>query len=886
MRSRGGIYLVAAVLVGVVAAGCGDTSGQQVNDDLSPGPALDMAGLAGVDISAADLPAPSDLPLPADFAAGDFSGVADFATPDFSILDLAANDLTMPDLAMSDLLMPGDLGPNPCQPPTSITLSPANLSTNVVAGTAFMQAYTATAHYASMADQDVTSSAFFSVDDASLGAFSGAQFSWSGDHGGSANVRATSCGVTGSTPLTLHMTSVSATTGTDASAAAAQFMSAGASTQASCAPTLVYPPDGVLIPPNTNVIEVHFVPGGGGTNNLFEISFENASTDVRVYTSCSGTSAADGLPLNGGCVFELTQAEWDAIARTNRGGNPLAVKVRALGCDGTNAGSSAPRNLSFASEDLVGTVYYFASMRVPNASGGYNSGGVFRFDYGQRDQPPTPVLTPASASNPMNRCIGCHDISRDGRKMAFNYDDNDDDDDYSDPFTDILDIASATPVAPISSLGTNDFPPGFQTWNRSHSLFLLADGFGNQATPPGAFRLVTPTAATTGFTPAGMLRGTTPDWAADDSQVVFAAPPNVLIQNPFSTAGSHAGFWKSNGGSGANDLWFGGASLYSAAWNGTSNSLGAPTLLAASDGTTNYYYPSYSPDGSLIAFNFAPEGANFHNPKARVQVVSAGQSNPTPVDLTALNDSGNLTNSWARWSPFVQRNKGGQIAWITLSSTRNYGLRVINDGKVNCYPRESPTGTGAVCTTSSTCSSASTCVSGKCTGVGPLFVSATSNSLNPVCTRTQLWMAAIRLDANAVATGQDVSSPAFYVPFQDPMTNNHLAQWTQQAFSGACTTPSDCGGSACCVMGGCTSCPMPVAPAPVCSIDANCATGECCSSGQCQPCSGTDGGTPAPSGCRSCLDCNGLACIAGQCAACTSSTQCCAPSVCNSGRCM
>src|SRR5882724_10946738 len=43
-------------------------------------------------------------------------------------------------------------------------------------------------------------------------------------------------------------------------------------------PTLIYPPDNVLLPPNMNVIGVHFLPG---TNNAyFELDFENSVTDV------------------------------------------------------------------------------------------------------------------------------------------------------------------------------------------------------------------------------------------------------------------------------------------------------------------------------------------------------------------------------------------------------------------------------------------------------------------------------------------------------------------------------------------------------------------------------------------------------------------------------
>jgi hypothetical protein len=573
---------------------------------------------------------------------------------------------------------------------------------------------------------------------------------------------------------------------------------------------------------------------------------------------------------NGGCIFELSQAEWDTIARTNRNGDPVTVQVRAIGCDGTNVASSATRQIEFAQEDLVGVLYYWASQRLTIGGQAFNTGGVFRYDFGVRGQSADPVLTPNSAANPNNLCIGCHSVSRDGRQMVFMFDDNDADDEFSDIRTDVYDIAAATPATAIVKNGPLAFRPGYATWNREASEFLLSDGFGNDFTNanarPGAFERISPTATHLGYAQAGTLRGTTPDFAPDDSSVVFAAPPNVLIMNPYSTTGSHAGFWKKTKGT-SDDLWFAGASLYTAPWDDTNKALGAPTQLVASDGTNNYYYPSYSPEGSYIAFNFAPEGPNFHNPKARVQLVVNGQATPTPTDLARLNDTGNLTNSWARWAPFVQRYKGGHILWMTMSSTRNYGLRVVNDGKVNCYPPESPTGQGANCTSNAQCPATASCAGGHCTGAGPSFVNG--NASNPVCTRTQLWMAAIRLDTAAVQNGQDVSFPAFYLPFQDITTNNHLAQWAERSFSGTCTQDPDCntGGQTgrCCVNNGCTACtPTPPPPPPVCSADSNCPTGQCCQSGRCGTCP-----TTGPTTCTTDVDCtNGGCCVSGTCGNC------------------
>ena len=222
-------------------------------------------------------------------------------------------------------------GPNPCVPPSQLAIAPGNASSTVMSGTVYTQAFTVTATYANNSTADVTAQSFLTLGDASVGAMSGATFTWGGVRGGLVTVNAKTCGVAASTTFTIKL---SATFGgsdgggpleAGSASGSGPFQDAGTSANASCNPTLVYPPDGVLLPPNTNVIEIHFRPGSP-QNTQFEISFENAATDVRIDTACT--------PLNGGCVFELSQQEWDFVAKTNAGGDPVTVKVQGLGCDG------------------------------------------------------------------------------------------------------------------------------------------------------------------------------------------------------------------------------------------------------------------------------------------------------------------------------------------------------------------------------------------------------------------------------------------------------------------------------------------------------------------------------------------------------------------------
>src|SRR5205807_1067968 len=105
----------------------------------------------------------------------------------------------------------------------------------------------------------------------------------------------------------------------------------------------------------------------------------------------------------------------------------------------------------------------------------------------------------------------------------------------------------------------------------------------------------------------------------------------------------------------------------------------------------NNYYPSFSPDvpPSFVVFNRAiPTNSNtdlsqdaFNNPYAKVWLMSL-KTGAQPVEAHQLDGDGALTNSWPRWSPFVQTYHGQRLLWVTFSSTRDYGLRVRNHVKV------------------------------------------------------------------------------------------------------------------------------------------------------------------------------------------------------------
>jgi WD40-like Beta Propeller Repeat len=671
-----------------------------------------------------------------------------------------------PDLAMNpDAIAGGDLVVTPPDVTLDITIG----------GAAPSQVYTAT----TMGGMDVSSSATWTVDDTSLGSFAGRTFTANTTHGGTTLVHATWQGLTGY--ATLHV-KLHASISTDTCPGCPPFPpdTTPACTGAAMSPAIIYPPNGALVPPNMNVLETQFDQGMG--NTLFEIDYQNAATDVRVETRCNVITDSKGNVTNG-CAYDLSQQVWDFLATSNRGGDPLNIIVRATDAAGSCiATSSSMVAISFGEEDLNGGIYYWQSVTVTGLQGA--TGGIFRYDFGKRGQTPSAFLAPTASGGTQQRCVGCHFLSRDGVKMTYGNDDADADDEYSDLKTNLLDVATKAVV--------QFNKPGFQAFLPDHTRLLASNGVG-VATTFFQFDGTTAAALTPATISSGAVRGTHPDWSADGSKIVFAGAPASAFAFPAYNR--------------VDDNHFTSGSLYTMTY--AAGTYGAPQPLLTSAGENNYY-PAFSPDGAFVAFNRAPaSGAGqtctsnscpndaFSNPSAHVMIMPA--SGGTPVDLTALNGGGaTLTNSWPRFAPNVQMYKGHQIAWVTFSSTRNYGDVVRNTTMVAgapqhiCYPPESPENTS----TNKNVTSA------------------------PECMQPQLWMAAI--DLTAASGTADPSFPAFWLPFQDSASHNHIAQWVVSIVgpppppdggadgptcipgNGACTAGDTCCNGVCCTgMCGC-----------------------------------------------------------------------------------
>ncbi len=584
---------------------------------------------------------------------------------------------------------------------TAITVEPADQVLVVEAGqTPASLDYRATGTFEDGKTRDITDQVRFSVENGFIGGFSGRTLTTYKSQGGVTTVSALAGTVRGTTQVSVKLqASVKDPASTTVPENASSLFAGAAS--ATRKPDLVYPNDGVLMPPNMRGAEIHFLPGT--SNTLFELAFQNAVTDIKVYLRCT-------QPMNGGCIYRPDDTTWVWLAQTNRGGEPVTVTLRGTDDSGAQVGTAASLSLSFSRDDLTGGLYYWTTS---------NGTAIMRFDFKSASQTTGEKFAgPEVASG---ECIGCHALSRDGKKLVAEASGQ------NSGRLVLMDVGSKTLLAPYNQGAASPDKSIFESWNPDGSQYVgvYAD------TGATDFNLMLfdgntgkKTQSLTG-TGSGTNPTSHPDWSLDGQKIAFVS---------MGVKGTNQRF-----GKGSIQM----VSRTSTGWS-------APvTLVGAVDGR-NRYYPAFSPDNTFLLYNEStcPSGTgNFakdcnadSDPTARLFAVKA-EAGATPIELARANAPGkrdtgtSLTNSFPKWAPFLYqrtREPGSRLQWFTFSSTRQYGLR-------NPPPRS-------------------------------------SGDENP--SGTLLWIAAV--DPDKVALGQDPSYPALVLPIQDISTSNHIAQWTKE----------------------------------------------------------------------------------------------------------
>ncbi len=289
-------------------------------------------------------------------------------------------------------------GDDTVDPGSTLVITPASAQLEIVNGAPVTQAYTVALVDPAGATEDVTARVAWSISDPAFGSFGGATFTTSGVRAGKGMVHATLDTVVGDAQIEITIRGVRV--GADVPANAPELF-AQATNDPAAAPTIVYPPDQVIVPANLGDLEAHWTDSHG--HDLYELSLVGDHVDQRVYLRGGATAWA-----------AFTAAEWEIAARS---ADELSIGVRALteanpGVVGTASG----RRVYHGKEDLQGGLYYWAA-----TSAGGAAYGIFRYDFGAVGQPAEPFYTTTQAG----RCVACHALSRDGTRMAITFDGGD-----------------------------------------------------------------------------------------------------------------------------------------------------------------------------------------------------------------------------------------------------------------------------------------------------------------------------------------------------------------------------------------------------------------------------------------------------------------------------
>jgi len=531
----------------------------------------------------------------------------------------------------------------------SISISPTSATLMVTqGGPAQMQQFTVTGMVGGQ-PRDLTSQVIYFAGPSGVVTMNASGLATTtGTAGGVVSITASSGGKTAKATLTVIYTFTGAdpqmTAGVPANASTL-FTSTANDT--SRAPSLVYPNDGVLFPPNITGVEIHFTPGAN--NTLFEVSVVSPLANITTYVRCTAPAGING------CIYTPDPKIWNSIVRSNAGQSPATVTVRGTDDTGTSVGASGSIKMQFAQDPIMGGLYYWTTN---------NGGAIMRWDFAGTATAATSYLTQANTDG--RTCVGCHALSLDGTKL----------------------VASAGGQNQgrllLWNIGTNTaaqrYPLSqqsqFESWNAAGDAFVGIYGDQAKKGPVNLMLFDGTTGAVTTTIDLGGLRADHPDWTKSTDgpdTIAFTSVDATATTTDQKPATGGIAFVQNSGGT----------------W-------GAPQMLVPSELGKNRYYPAISPDGTLVLYD---ESTCANTPTAgqtpdiscnadtdataTVILTQLPPGNATPVPLPRANSPGvadngatALTNSFPKWAPFItQLDEFHKLYWFTFSSTRQYGLR-------------------------------------------------------------------------------------------------------------------------------------------------------------------------------------------------------------------
>ena len=440
--------------------------------------------------------------------------------------------------------------------------------------------------------------------------------------------------------------------------AGAPSMFGGAGT--ATGPCISEPEEGTLLPNNWLRPRVKVTAPGA---SLLQITFHSSKEahDLVVYTT--------------GDSWTMDKAIWQGLA-SHVVNTPIQVSVRALGPSGPT--SATTTSFTIAPVAAGGKMVYWA-LRGYDAS---NPANTELFGFGVGDESVVSVLkvpqVQQTSSGVTESCIGCHTATPDGAFVGFtgNY-----------PWGNAL--ASVEP-------GTAGEMPDFLG---NAGVDALTRDWHGIITFTGAHWAAGDHIAVTSLSTQPVDPNASLIWMELESGMsgVIArnGDPAGAAAPHFSHDGARIVYTSTNANQDGR-MGVGTADLYVVPYANRAGGAATP-IAGASDRNFAEYYPAFSPDDELVAFNRLPQadanitptgapydGGMFFNPAAEIWVVpSAGgtalrlKANdppsctpPVKPNARVYPDKAGWDNSWAKWSPEVGSADGSKYCWLIFSSYR------------------------------------------------------------------------------------------------------------------------------------------------------------------------------------------------------------------------
>jgi hypothetical protein len=499
----------------------------------------------------------------------------------------------------------------------TIRVDPPAAQVTVINGQPVAQAYTATLVQPDGAEQDVTSSAVFSLEEVRYGTFAGPMLTVSGQGAGPVRVTAVYQTLSGEAQLTVRVkdTIVDPDVPPDLPGV---FDSAAE--DPALAPEVVYPLDRILVPPNLGQFDVHWRQA---TANFFEVRMSNQYLDIRRYTN--GDDPAQPYWM----AFQ--PAQWYPIASSRE---QLTLRVTGMVAGApAKKGTSTLQYVDVTNEDTQGGVYYWATT---------SPAGIWRYDIAKPTMPATPYFPdnqrPAS-------CMGCHSLSRDGTKIALTLD-------GGNGRGTVFNVADRTPLIPFDGATQPALRWNFATFDAQGTRLVTVEN--------GALTL----RAINGALLAGPLPTTTPGARSTHPEI---SPDNKWLVNVEYASGSD---WAATPGS-----------LVVRSYDAAAGTFGAPTVRVASEPGAGNYYPSFSPDSEWIAFTrTASSSYDAPSARSWVVRRDGSQAPVVLAAANAAGELTTSWARWVPFEQTFGPPRE-KLFYLTFSSKRAFGVRMPNVGQ-------------------------------------------------------------------------------------------------------------------------------------------------------------------------------------------------------------